>query len=107
MAHMLCELAEKASRALTKDGRERGENVSQKQSLYSAGRYGAMLRQPQFQVSLHVGPFAGEYAVENRVARCAVAARRVMANDAVFLRAQSLNRPLRSHVEIVRPQADH
>ena len=66
-----------------------------------------MPSQPQLQVSLNVVPFAGKYAVENRVARCAVAARRVMPDDAVFLGAQCLNRPLRSQVEIVCPQADH
>ena len=66
-----------------------------------------MPSQPQLKVSLHVVPFAGKYAVENRVARCAVAARHVMPDDAVFLGAQGLNRPLRSEVEIVRPQADH
>src|SRR5215475_13703802 len=62
--------------------------------------------QTQFQISLHVGPLAGEYAVENRVARRSVAARRMMPDDAVLFRAQSLDRPLRSQIENVRPQAD-
>jgi len=61
--------------------------------------------QPQLQVSLYVGPFAGKYAVKNSVARRTVAAWRMMTDDAVFLRAQSLNRPLRSKIENVSPQA--
>src|SRR5262245_24709953 len=78
-----------------------------KQTLRFSNRYGAMPSQPQLQVSLYVGPFVGKYAVKNRVARRAVAARRMMPDDAVFLRAQSLNRPLRSQIENVSPQADH
>jgi hypothetical protein len=66
-----------------------------------------MPSQPQFQVTLHVWPFSGKYAVKNRVSHSAVATLRVMADDAIFLRAQSLDRPLGSHVEIIRSQADH
>jgi hypothetical protein len=66
-----------------------------------------MPSQAQLQVSLHVEPFTGEYAVEHRVARCAIATWRVMPDDAVFLRAQSFNCPLGSQIEYVRPQADH
>src|SRR5262245_2636027 len=103
MAHMLCELAENASRAPTKEGREARDKCEPKQTLRFSNRYGAMPSQPQFQVSLHVGPFAGKYAVKNRVAHRAVAAWRVMPDYTVFLRAQRLNRPLRSQIENVSP----
>src|SRR5262247_2086625 len=105
MAHMLCELAENASRAPTKEGRGARDKCESKQTLRFSSRYGAMPSQPQLQVSLYVRPFAGKYAVKNRVARRAVAARRVMTDDAVFLRAQSLHRPLRCQGENVRHHA--
>src|SRR2546422_9942477 len=92
---------------LQKRDERREINVSQKQSLCFSSRYGAAPSQPQLQVSLHVAPFAGKYAVKNRVAHSAVATRRMMPDDAVFLRAQGFYRPLRSQVENVRPQADH
>src|SRR5215510_8645623 len=107
MAHMLCELAENASRAPTKEGRGERDKCESKQTLRFSSRFGAMPSQPQSQVTLYIRPFAGKYAVKNRVPRRAVAARRVMTDDAVFLRAQSLNRPLRSQIENVSPQADH
>src|SRR5262245_13797452 len=56
---------------------------------------------------LHVGPFASEDTVYHSVAHSPVPARPMMADYAVFLRAQGLDCPLRGDVEVVRTQADH
>src|SRR5687767_14889410 len=53
------------------------------------------------QMSLHIGPLARDNAVENSVADTPVAARMMMADHAVFLRAQRLDRALRCKIEIV------
>src|SRR5438067_9798880 len=57
-------------------------------------------------MALHVWPFGGDDAVHHRVAHRAVAARRVVADDAVLLRAERLDRALRGEIEIVGAQAD-
>src|SRR6185295_4060607 len=61
----------------------------------------------QLEVALHVGPLAGEDAVQHRVAHGAVATRGVVADDAVLLRAERLDRSLRGEVEVVGAQAHH
>src|SRR6187455_834970 len=63
--------------------------------------------QPELQVALDVGPFAGEHAVHHGVADAAIAPRPVVADHAVLLRAQRLDRALRAEVEVVGAQADH
>src|SRR5689334_365952 len=63
--------------------------------------------QPELQVALHVRPFGGEHAVQDGVADGAVAARRMVADHAVFFRAERLDRALRAEIEVVGAQADH
>src|SRR5687768_1062148 len=53
----------------------------------------------------YVRPFVHEHAVQHAVAHRAVAPRPVVADDAVLLRAQSLDRALRAEVEVVGAQA--
>src|SRR5688572_11800 len=63
--------------------------------------------QSEMQVALHVGPFIGENAVHHCVPDAAVAPRPVMPDDAVFLRAERLDRALRAEVVVVGAQSDH
>src|SRR5262245_27418456 len=56
---------------------------------------------------LYAGPFAPKHAVHLRVADAAVAPRPVVADDAVLLRAERLDRLLRAEIEVVRAQAHH
>src|SRR4030095_2637959 len=56
------------TRAYKRRPRGAKDKFETKQTLRFSSRYGAMPSQPQFQVSLYVGPFAGKYAVKNRVA---------------------------------------
>src|SRR2546428_2097373 len=66
---------------------------------------GFMFFQAHFQMALHVRPFRGEHAVHHGVAHRAVAPRPVVANDAVLLRAERLDRALRGEIEVVGAQA--
>src|SRR5262245_42969680 len=68
---------------------------------------GFIALQPELEVALHVGPLAGEHAVHHRVADAAVASRPVVADHAVLLRAERLDRALGAEVEVVGAQADH
>src|SRR5574341_65635 len=63
--------------------------------------------EPRLQMSLHVGPFMREDAIHHAVARRSIAARQVMAEDAILLGPQRLNGSLRSEVEIVGAQPDY
>src|SRR2546423_9082897 len=56
---------------------------------------------------LHVRPFTRKDAIEDAVAHRRVAPRLVMAENAILLGAQRLNRALRGQVEVVCAQADH
>src|SRR5439155_9789554 len=47
----------------------------------------------------------GQHAVDHGVAHRAVAAQRVVADDAVLLCAERLDRALRAEIEVVGPQA--
>ena len=58
-------------------------------------------------MTLHIRPFAGEYAVHHGIADAAVAARPVIANHAVLFCPQRFNGALRTEVEIVGPETDH
>src|SRR5574341_1939430 len=62
--------------------------------------------QPELEMALDVGPFGREPAVHHRVSDGAVAPRPVVADDAVLLRAERLDRALRAEIEIVGAQAD-
>ena len=66
-----------------------------------------MTCQPQLKMPPHVRPFSSEDTVYHRVAHGPVPARPMMADHAVLLGTQSLDRPLRGEVEVVRAQADH
>src|ERR1041384_2066726 len=63
--------------------------------------------QPAFEMTFHAGPLRGKHAVHHGVAHAAVAPRPVMADDAVLLRAERLDRALRREVEIVGAQPHH
>src|SRR6185436_15810126 len=63
--------------------------------------------QAELQVPLHVRPLGRQHAVHHRVADAAVAPRPVVADHAVLLRAERLDRALRAEIEIVGAQADH
>src|ERR1044071_4563633 len=65
---------------------------------------GFMFPEAQLQVALHVGPFAREHAVHDGVAHAAVASRPVVADDAVLLGPERLDRALRGEIEIVGAQ---
>src|SRR5512134_1233851 len=65
-----------------------------------------MPREPPLEMQLHLRPFAREDAVHHDVARRAVAPRAEVPDDAVFLRAESLDRALRREVELVGAKAD-
>src|SRR4051812_34195242 len=67
---------------------------------------GFIALQPELEVLPDAGPFGGEHAVHHGVANGAVAARRVVADDAVLLRAEGLDGFLRAEIEIVGAQAD-
>src|SRR5687767_6601664 len=60
--------------------------------------------QPELQMALHVGPFAQQHAVHHAVADGPVASRPVMADHPVLLRAQRLDRALRTEVEVIGAQ---
>src|SRR6185503_18383132 len=66
----------------------------------------AVPREPASEMQLDLGPLAREDAVDDDVARGAVAARPVVTDDAVFLRAERLDRALRREVELVGAKAD-
>src|SRR5262249_43396389 len=70
-------------------------------------RRGSMARQAIFEMSLHIGPLGQENAVHHAVAHRPVAARAMVAEDAVFLGPQGLDRPLRGEVEVVGAESDH
>src|SRR6266581_4812353 len=63
--------------------------------------------QAQFEVTLDVGPFLREHAVHHGGRGITKTARPVVADHAVLLRAQRLDRSLRAEIEIVGTQADH
>src|SRR5688572_22513494 len=63
--------------------------------------------QPELEMLLHARPLVAQHAVHHRVADAAVAPRPVVADDAVLLRAQRLDRLLRAEIEVVGAQADH
>ena len=67
----------------------------------------AMPDQPCREVFPHVRPLGGEDGVHDGVAHAAVATRRVVAQHAVLLRPEALDRALGAEVEIVGAQADH
>src|SRR5215510_631384 len=87
--------------------RDAGHAVARRRATGALARHGAVAGEAELEVSLHVRPFASEDAVEHGVARRAVAARCVMAEDAVLLRPQRVDRPLRREVEVVGAQAHH
>src|SRR5258705_431758 len=66
---------------------------------------GFMFPEALLQVPLHVGPLAREHAVDDGVAHAAVAARPVVADHAVLLRPERLDRALRGEVKVVGAQA--
>src|SRR5262245_39240383 len=59
------------------------------------------------QVALDVRPLGREHAVHHGVADGAVSARPVVADDAVLLRAERLDRALRAEIEVVGAQANY
>src|SRR6478752_2810931 len=63
--------------------------------------------QPEFEMLSDRRPFVAQHAVHDGVADAAVAARPVVADDAVLLRAERLDRLLRAEVEVVGAQAHH
>src|SRR6476660_8936381 len=65
---------------------------------------GFMFPEALLQMALHVGPLAREHAVHDAVAHAAVAARPVVADHAVLLRPERLDRALGSEVEVVGAQ---
>src|SRR5260221_4151175 len=65
-----------------------------------------MAGEPQVEVPPDVGPLRGEDAVHDRVSHGAVAPRGMVPDDAVSLRAERLDRALRTKVEVVGPEAD-
>src|SRR3954464_11746074 len=67
---------------------------------------GFMFPEAQLQVALHVGPFAREHPVHDRIAHAAVTARPVVADHSVLLCPERLDRALRGEVEVVGAQAD-
>src|SRR3954464_1161148 len=67
---------------------------------------GFMFPEAQLEVALHLGPFAREHAVHDGVAYRPVAARPVVADHAIFLRPERLDRALGGEVEVVGAQAD-
>src|SRR5687768_5743214 len=67
---------------------------------------GFMSLEAGFEMALHVGPLGHEHAVHYRVADRAVAPRPVVADHAVLLRAQRLDRALRAEVEVIGAQPD-
>src|SRR5688572_10845465 len=66
---------------------------------------GSIAAHPEKQMLLYVRPFVHEHAVHHAVAHRAVAPRPVVADHAVLLRAERLDRALRAEVEIVGAQA--
>jgi hypothetical protein len=58
-------------------------------------------------MALDVGPFSREDAIDHGVAHRSVTTSSVMADDAIFLGTQGLNRSLRGQVEIVGAQTHH
>src|SRR6266850_2694832 len=66
---------------------------------------GFMFPEALLQVPLHVGPLAREHAVHDGVAHAAVAARPVVADHAVLLRPERLDRALGGEVKVVGAQA--
>src|SRR5438067_10366979 len=56
---------------------------------------------------LHIRPLRKNDAVHRRAAHRAVAPHGVMAQNAVLLRAERLDRALRPEVEIIRAQSEH
>src|SRR3954470_10852573 len=67
---------------------------------------GFMFPEAQFQVALHVGPFARKHAVHDGVAHAAVAPRPVLADHSVLFCPERLDRALGGEVEVVGAQAD-
>src|SRR4249920_1386081 len=67
---------------------------------------GFMFPEARLQMALHVGPLGREHAVHDGVAHAAVAPRPVMADHAVLLRPEGLDRALGSKVEVVGAQTD-
>jgi hypothetical protein len=63
--------------------------------------------QAQFQVPLHVGPFASQDTVHMGIPGGPVATVHVVTDDAVQLCAQRSNRLLRRKIEIVGPKSHH
>src|SRR3954471_3289480 len=68
---------------------------------------GLISPQPAFEMTFHAGPLRGQHAVHHAVAHAAIAPRPVMADHAVLLRPERLDRALRSEVEIVGAQPHH
>src|SRR4051812_2395723 len=68
----------------------------------SSRRRPAVARQPQLEMPPHVGPLGGENAVHDGVAHRPVAPQPPMPDHAVLVRAERLDRPLRSQVEADR-----
>src|SRR3954470_9704237 len=61
---------------------------------------GFIFLQPELQMAFHIRPLVSENAVHHGVADAAVAARRVVPDDAVLLRAERLDRALRAEIEV-------
>src|SRR5688572_6553060 len=61
----------------------------------------------QAKMVLDVRPFGQKHAVHHGIAYAAVATRPVVADDAVLLRAERLDRALRAEIEVVGAQAHH
>src|SRR6185436_11746577 len=75
-------------------------------SCVFSGGARALPREPAFEMQLDLGPLAREDTVDDDVARGAVAPRPEVPHDAVFLRAERLDRALRREVELVGAKAD-
>src|SRR5580692_4341151 len=63
-------------------------------------------RQAQLQMPFRIRPFGGQQAVHHAIADSSVAARVMVAQDAIFLGAQGFDRALRPKIEIIRAPAD-
>ena len=67
----------------------------------------AMTSEPQLQMPLHVAPLGRKDAEHHGIAHGAVAARLMMADDPVLLRAEGGNRGLRGEIEVVGAESHH
>src|SRR2546430_9478607 len=74
--------------------------------LHASRRLGSRVaREPQFEVPPYVRPLRGQDAVHHYVPHRAVTPQAVVPYHAVLLRPQCCDGPLRTKVEVVRPQA--